>query len=145
MRIILYIIGDKTLKIRNLMLSHSCLLLAALALPAPAFAVQGLLSSTVLGVLVNSEPLPPPATTGLMFGGCMVYLSSAANAASPQPNCPDHWVSLSCDGTYAAKDVASLMLDQAQLAWATKRQVLVKVDDTKLHNGYCTATRLDVW
>ena len=124
---------------------NSCLLLAALALPAPAFAVQGLLYSTVLGVMVSSDPLPPPATTGLTFGGCMVYLSSAVNTASPAPNCPSNWVSLSCDGTYAAKDVASLMLDQAQLAWATKRQVLVKVDDSKLHNGYCTATRIDVW
>ena len=130
---------------RNSMPFNSCLLLAALALPTPAFAVQGTLLSTVVGVLVTTDPLPPPATTGLMFGGCMAYLSTALSAASPTPNCPLNWVSFSCDGTYASKDAANLMLDQAQLAWATKRQVYVKVDDTKLHNGYCTATRLDVW
>ena len=120
-------------------------LFSAFALPAPALAVQGQIFSSVLAVKVTADPLPPPATTGLLYGGCLVYLAKPLNSAIPSVNCPSNWMALSCDGTYNAKDAANLMLDQAQLAWATKRSVYVTVDDTKLHNGYCTATSIDVW
>jgi hypothetical protein len=119
-------------------------LFAAFALPTPTLAVQGGISSSILFVQVNSNPLPPPAVTGLLYGGCMAYLANPLSYATPKPNCPSNWVSFSCDGTYAAKDVASMMLDQAQLAYATKRSVYVVVDDAKKHNGYCLATRLDL-
>ena len=120
------------------------LLVAALALPTQALALKGVMTTTVLSVLVTSEPLPPPANTGLYYGGCMASLAKPIASATPSPNCPGIWVSFSCDGTYASKDTASLMFDQAQLAWATKRPVYVQVDDTKLHNGYCIARRLDL-
>jgi hypothetical protein len=54
-------------------------------------------------------------------------------------------VSLSCDGTYTSKDTAQMLFDQAQLASVTKKVANVFVDDTKLHNGFCTATRIDVF
>jgi hypothetical protein len=41
--------------------------------------------------------------------------------------------------------MAFRMLDQAQLAFALQKTVYVVIDDTKKHNGYCTAVRLDVW
>lgn len=116
------------------------LLVAALGLPTPVLALKGAMTTTVISVLVTSDP----ATTGLMYGGCMAAMAKTIASATPSPNCPGNWVSLSCDGIDASKDIASLMLDQAQLAWATKRTVYVQVDDTKLHNGYCTAKRLDL-
>jgi hypothetical protein len=75
----------------------------------------------------------------------MVYLSNQISTASNSPNCPSNWVSFSCDGTYSSKDMASMMLDQAQLAYAMRKTVSVFVDDAKKHNGYCTVTRLDTW
>jgi hypothetical protein len=111
-------------------------LFAAFALPMPANAVQGSLISTIISVLLTSDPY---------YGGCMVYLSNPINTASNSPNCPSSWVSFSCDGTYASKEMASMMLDQAQLAYAMKKTVMVYVDDAKKHNGYCTVTRLDTW
>jgi len=112
--------------------------------PTPVHAVKGVLESSVLYVLVESDSLPPPATTGLYYGGCMAYLAKPISTAKPSLNCPSNWVSFSCDGTYAPKDAAYLMYDQAQLAWATKRPVSVVIDDTKKHNGYCFASRLDL-
>ncbi len=132
------------MNIHNTLLSSLVTLFAALALPTPALALQGSIVSSVLIVSVNSAPLPPPAKTGLFFGGCMAYLANPIASATPSVNCPGNWVSFSCDGTYASKEAAGLMLDQAQLAWATKRPVFVVVNDTKLHNGYCTANRFDI-
>ncbi len=119
------------------------LLPATLAMPTPSFAVQGYALTTIVSVLLESTPLPSPAT-GLLYGGCMAYLAVPVGSATNSPNCPGNWVAFSCDGTYTSKDTAQMMLDQAQLAWATKRMVLVYVDDTRLHNGYCFANRIDV-
>jgi len=35
-------------------------------------------------------------------------------------------------------------VDQAQLALATGKSELVVIDDTRRHNGYCFANRIDV-
>ncbi len=121
------------------------ILFATLVLPVPANAMQGVLNAYVQTVLVSSSPLPPPAKTGLYYGGCMAYLSNPINTATNSPNCPNKWVSFSCDGTYASKDIAQIMLDQAQLALSLNKLVSIVVDDTMLSNGYCTAVRIDVY
>jgi hypothetical protein len=36
------------------------------------------------------------------------------------------------------------MLDQAQLALAANKKVVVWITDVSRHNGYCFATRIDV-
>ena len=131
------------MNIRKLMLT-AVLTFAALMLPMAGFATQGSGYTTVIAVLTTSDANPSPAT-GLVYGGCMAYLATPINQLSNSPNCPDRWVSFSCDGTYASKDAALTLLDQAQLAQVTKKQVFVVVDDTKLHNGFCTATCLDIW
>ena len=105
--------------------------LAALTLAPAAHATQSSLATTVFGTLTTGDG---------SYGGCMALL-----AASPSPTCPGNYVAFSCDGTYAPKDMAFHMLDQAQLALALKKTVLVGIDDAKRHNGYCTATRLDVY
>ena len=131
------------MNIRKLMLT-AALPLAAMALPMTGFATQGGGATTVVAVLTTSEANPDPAT-GLVYGGCMAYLATPINQFSNSPNCPDRWVSFSCDGTYASKDAALMLLDQAQLAQVAKKQVYVVVNDAKLHNGICTAFRVDLW
>jgi len=76
------------------------------------------------------------------FGGCMVALSTSVNASLP--NCPGNWVSFSCSGVFVGKDVAYRMLDMAQMAKALDKNILVTVDDTKKHNGFCYASRIDI-
>jgi len=122
-------------------LTSFALLLAGLALAGPVHAVQGSLTTTVSRTLVSN---------GSIYGGCMASLAAAVNTATvsagqPAVNCgASGWVSFSCTGTYNSKDLAFYMLDQAQLALSLNKTVSVTVDDTKTHNGYCVATRIDV-
>jgi hypothetical protein len=112
----------------------SALLLAGLLAHA-AHAAQGSLTATVTKTTVST-----PET----YGGCTASLGKALSAALPAVDCPGNLVSFSCGGTYVSKDLAFYMLDQAQLALALNKQVYVTVDDTKKHNGYCFAKRIDV-
>ena len=114
---------------------------AVLALPTPSLAAQGSVYSNISGVLITADPQPSPGT-GLLYGGCMAYVSAPFPASL---NCPAGWISFGCDGTYASKDAATMMLDQAQLISATKRMALIYLDDSKKINGYCVANRIDMW
>jgi hypothetical protein len=110
----------------------------------------------LLGALLSLWVLPSAADTANFeafiektlvtgdstYGGCMALLSRRVEGKLP--GCRGAWVSFSCDGTYTDPVRAYRMLDQAQLALATGMRVLVVVDDTKVHNGYCFATRIDV-
>ena len=77
------------------------------------------------------------------FGGCMVQLS--VDPQSALPNCSSAWVTFSCDGTFLPKDVSSRMLEQTQLAFALDKNITAFVDDSRRHNGYCLAHRVDLW
>ena len=72
----------------------------------------------------------------------------AALAVSPSDsglNCPvGKWVTFSCTGELTSKSSAMRLYDSAQLAFVTGRTVRIWVDDTKKHNGYCFASRIDV-
>ncbi len=77
------------------------------------------------------------------FGGCM-----AKTSIDPQttlPTCKANWVTFSCNGQFNPKDVGHLKLDQAQLAMVLNKQTRIEITDTKKHNGYCFATRIDVF
>ena len=76
------------------------------------------------------------------WGGCMVYLDVKINTVLP--SCPSNWVSFSCTGNFTTKDAANRMFDSAMMAKALGKSVKVIVDDTKKHNGYCYAWRVDV-
>ena len=76
------------------------------------------------------------------WGGCMVLLKKTL--ADAGLSCPSRWVSFSCDGVFTTKDVAYRMFDSAQMAYTLGQRVIVWVDDTKKHNGYCYANRIDV-
>lgn len=123
-------------------LNTSILLLAILGPAGPANAVTGTLTTTVVRTLVSNESI---------YGGCMASLAAAINTANVSAgqsavivNCPTTYVSFSCTGVHNSKDLAFYMLDQAQLALSLSKTVSVTVDDTKKHNGYCVATRIDV-
>ncbi len=122
------------MKIRLLSIALA-LLLMGLTQAEFAYAVQGNLTTTI----TKTQVTVPQA-----YGGCMVALGVAVSKAVPIVNCPGNWVSFSCNGTYISKDLAFYMLDQAQLALSLNKQVFVTVDDTKKHNGYCFASRIDV-
>ncbi|WP_200238525.1 hypothetical protein [Lamprobacter modestohalophilus] len=76
------------------------------------------------------------------FGGCMAQLSVDPQAALPA--CGGRWVTFSCTGDFTDQVSAYRSMDQAQLALATDKNVMVIIDDTRRHNGFCFATRIDV-
>ncbi len=76
------------------------------------------------------------------YGGCMVQLARAP--LDEGLNCNGPWITFSCTGDFASKDAAVRNFEIAQIAMLTERSILVAVDDTKKHNGYCFATRIDL-
>ncbi len=108
------------------------ILLAILA-STPAFAATAFIpNAQVNRVMVHGDG----------FGGCMANLS--VNPQSLLPGCGPGWVTFSCTGNFTDAVRAYRMLDQAQLALAANKNVSVVVDDSRKHNGYCFATRIDV-
>ncbi len=97
-------------------------------------AVAALNGAKVIRVLIADEG---------RFGGCMARLDR--NISTVGLNCPGSWVSFSCTGDFTSKDVAYKMLETAQMAMALDRWVGVYVDDSRLHNGWCYANRIDMW
>jgi len=76
------------------------------------------------------------------FGGCMAQLTVNPKAALPA--CGGGWITFSCTGDFTDPVSAYRSVDQAQLALATNKNVLVIIDDSRRHNGYCFASRIDV-
>lgn len=118
---------------RNKLSSLIAAALAAALLSSPAFAATGSLTAKVVRTLV---------TNGSSFGGCMVALS--VSPATVLPSCAAGWLSFSCTGDFTDPVRAYRMLDQAQLAHVTGRNIFIQFTDAALHNGYCVATRIDV-
>ena len=73
------------------------------------------------------------------FGYCMIYTD-----VSPSIDCRSKWFSLDCKGDFHSKETSRLMLDFAQLAYATESRVSVVINDQKKHNDWCVVDRLDV-
>lgn len=74
------------------------------------------------------------------FGGCAARItgSVAANGLA----CSGPWVSFSCTGDFNSKSDGANKFAQAQLAFVTDKQVRIRLDDTKRHNGYCFARNI---
>lgn len=96
-------------------------------------AAEAMVTSQVNRVLISADST---------YGGCMAFLSS--NPQNHLPSCLADWVSFSCSGHFTDAVRGFRMLDQAQLALATNKSVMVVVDDSRRHNGYCFASRIDV-
>ena len=109
------------------------LLLFLLALPTQSNAASGYVSSLVTRIL---------ATGNANYGGCMAKM-----AASPRTilsGCGNDWLSFSCTGDFNKKDQAYQMLDLAKMAFAMDKKLAFYFSDTRKHNGYCVATRVDI-
>ena len=108
---------------------------AALALTimsGTAFADSAGINTTIEKVLVND---------GTIFGGCMALLAdSPKNYLS---SCGT-WVTFSCTGDFASVLQANNMLDTAKMAYALDKEVYITFTDTKMHNGFCFANRIDL-
>jgi hypothetical protein len=115
----------------------TCAAVAALALIASphAQAATASLTTTVAKVLVSADDT---------FGGCMAAL--AGSPSNKLATCGTNWVTFDCAGVFANTDIvrAYRMLDQAQLAYTLKKNVIVIFTDTLKANGYCFATRIDL-
>lgn len=77
-----------------------------------------------------------------LFGGCMA--ATSVDPSTLLPGCARNWVTFSCTGDFGDQVQAYRMLDQAQLALATDKNVMLEVRDSQKHNGYCYAARIDV-
>jgi hypothetical protein len=77
------------------------------------------------------------------FGGCMAQL--AVGPESKLAGCLKGYVTFDCAAVLEGTDPvrAYRMLDQAQLALAGKRQVMVYFRDDKTVDGACLAYRID--
>lgn len=110
---------------------------AALALTAmpSAQAADSSITTTVTNVLVYADNT---------YGGCMAAL--AISPTTTLAGCGASLVTFDCAGVFPTTDIvrAYRMLDQAQLAYALKRNVYVTFTDTLKANGYCFAKRIDV-
>lgn len=93
--------------------------------------------------IVTSHVTDVLLTTDGAFGGCMAKLEVSPRAVAP--TCGANWVSFDCTGDFAADVVlAYRMLDQAQLAFASGKQIRVWFSEAQKHNGYCVANRVDL-
>ena len=111
----------------NVSLLATALLLSPLSWSATAF-----FNTKVTRTLVDSGA----------YGGCMALLS--VNPKTTLPTCASGWVTFSCTGDFNEVVMGYQKLDQAKLALARGTNVDVLVDDSKKHNGYCFARRIDV-
>lgn len=92
----------------------------------------GYFTTTVTKILVQEG----------LYGGCMAEVNPGPETALP--NCASYWVTFSCSGDFNSKSNASLKLQSAQLAFISGKSISLLIEDSKKHNGYCFAQRIDV-
>ena len=94
---------------------------------------QGFYVGKVNAVLVDS----------VNFGGCMALIVPGPEATLI--NCGAAWVTFSCTGDFNTKTFGNSKLQMVQLAKVADMNVSLLIDDTKMHNGYCFAQRIDIF
>ena len=112
--------------------------------------VSVMLSSALAGFALNSQAAAATLQTTVtrvltdtvFYGGCMAAL--AISPTTELAGCAAGWVSFSCTGTFADKALAFANFENAKMALAMNKPVYVLFDDSKKHNGYCFARRVDV-
>ena len=95
-----------------------------------ATAATGDIRSPVRTLLIDSEN----------FGGCLFQLAELPAGL----DCASNWVSASCSGDYNASNMGWRKFETAQLAHAMNKDILVRVDDSRRHNGQCFALRVQL-
>lgn len=118
--------------IRTLMFASAAVACLATAMPARA-------GSDYVVANVNDALM----TADGSFGGCMAWLS--VSPSTKLPACAADFVTFDCDGKFGTDQVRAYRLfDQAQMALAANKTVVVFFQDDKTQNGYCFAYRIDV-
>ena len=109
-------------------------IIVLLSIAAAAYGTTGAFNTKVQRVLSDT----------VNFGGCMAQLVNTPSAQGGL-DCNGSYVTFSCTGDFAPKDAARRNFEIAQIALVTGNTVRVDVDDTKKHNGYCFARRIDLF
>jgi len=104
--------------------------LLVLGLSASVVAKDFSRTGTIKRVLVDSK----------IYGGCMIQIS--ANIGNGCPN--GGWVSLDCTNTFYSATDSKNKYALALTAFSLDKQVTVVVDNTKKHNAFCVARRVDM-
>jgi hypothetical protein len=112
-------------------MSRSMFFLLLLAFAGSALAANRYYEATVTRTAVHESN----------FGVCMAKVSPSPSDEGL--NCKPDWVSFSCSGDFNSKEIGQQKLSAAQLALMTGDLVKINVDDTRKHNGYCYAQRID--
>ena len=97
-----------------------------------ALSATGVLVSKVEQIFVDS----------VNYGECMALVNPGPESISG-PSCSPYWVTFSCSGDFNSKSAGSNKFQSAQLGLITGKNVRILFDDTKKHNGYCFAQRID--
>lgn len=100
---------------------------------APSFAAKGIVETQITRLMADSE----------LFGRCMAKVSSSPHLNSDISDCKSDWVTFDCSGDFASKDVANRSYASAQLALVTEKVVVLTVNNSRKHNGYCWAERIN--
>lgn len=104
-----------------------------------AHAAEARLSDAQIAATLISGEVDAEGNTN--FGGCMARLNKVI-ATETALDCPGAWVTFSCSGDFMSVANASRLLNSAQMADALNLTVSLRIDDSKKHNGYCLAERL---
>ena len=79
------------------------------------------------------------------YGFCMARLGPGVLATGGF-DCPaDPLVTFDCEGNFGSKSAGTTNFSGAQLAFVAEKTVNVLVDDSKKINGFCYASRIDVF
>lgn len=76
------------------------------------------------------------------YGLCMARITPGPE--SVHPTCSSGWVTFSCTGDFNSKNDGNLKYQTTQLSILSGKKLHILVDDTKRHNGYCFAPRVDL-
>jgi hypothetical protein len=105
--------------------------LLALGLSSSVFATEFSRTGTVKRILIDSK----------IYGGCMIQISANIGNGCPTGG----WVSLDCTQQYYTSATDSKnKYALALTAFSLDKKLTVVVDNTKKHNGFCVARRVDM-
>lgn len=76
------------------------------------------------------------------YGGCMVRVSPSPNTLWAE--CDNTYLSLGCDSQFISKSAGTSNLAAAQLAYVSNKTLLITVETTQKHNGFCLGDTVQI-
>jgi hypothetical protein len=122
------------MKTRNIACLTVSLVFATLACSTAWGSERNLVDANITRVLISAGT----------YGGCMAAVT--VDPSTQLPACGQWWVSFECQKDNSSDSVIGYrMLDQAQMALALNKKVLVTISDATIYNGYCVVKRMDIY